>query len=175
MPTNRINKLRKENGMNQKELGAMIGVGQTTVSAWETGKNEPDYESMHKMAQFFRVSVGYLMGYESSPYTGLTKEEREHFDKENEDEHFKRVEQQNQNLDEYGLEQAEKNNIETALDFDEWRNTDQATYFEFFQLNKLGDYLTREQRQRILDIAKVMFPNAEKGLYTEEIAQSSKD
>ena len=29
---------------------------------------------MHKMAQFFRVSVGYLMGYETSPYTGLTKE-----------------------------------------------------------------------------------------------------
>ena len=70
------------------------------------------------------------------------------------------------------MEQAEKNNIETILDFDEWRNT---TYFEFFQLNKLGDYLTKEQRQRILDIAKVMFPNAEKGLYTEEIAQCSKD
>ena len=49
----------------------------------------------------------------------------------NEDEHFKRLEQQNQNLDEYGMEQAEKNNIETILDFDEWRNTDQATYFEF--------------------------------------------
>ena len=29
---------------------------------------------IHKMAQFFRVSVGYLMGYETSPYTGLTKE-----------------------------------------------------------------------------------------------------
>lgn len=34
------------------------------------------------------------MGYENNPYTGLTKEEREHFDKENEDEHFKRLEQQ---------------------------------------------------------------------------------
>ena len=44
-----------------------------------------------------------------------------------------------------------------------------------FQLNKLGDYLTKEQRQRILDIAKVTFPNAEKGLYTEGIAQCSKD
>ena len=115
------------------------------------------------------------MGYESSPYTGLTKEEREHFDKENEDEHFKRLEQQNQNLDEYGMEQVEKNNMETILDFDEWRNTDQATYFEFFQLNKLGDYLTKEQRQRILDVARVMFPNAEKGLYTEEITQRQKE
>lgn len=72
------------------------------------------------------------------------------------------------------MEQVEKN-IETILDFDEWRNTDQATYFEFFPLNTLRDYLTKEQLQRILDIAKVTFPNAEKGLYTEEIAQSSKD
>lgn len=69
---------------------------------------------MHKMAQFFRVSVGYLMGYESSPYTGLTKEEREHFDKENEDEHFKRLEQQNQNLDEYGMEQVEKTTLKQS-------------------------------------------------------------
>lgn len=67
------------------------------------------------------------------------------------------------------MEQAEKNNMETILDFDEWRNTDQATYFEFFQLNKLGDYLTKEQRQRILDIAKVMFPNAEKGLIRKKL------
>ena len=73
------------------------------------------------------------------------------------------------------MEQVEKNSIETILDFDEWRNTDQTTYFEFFQLNKLGDYLTKEQRQRILDIAKVMFPNAEKGLYTEEITQRQKE
>lgn len=86
---------------------------------------------IHKMAQFFRVSVGYLMGYETSPYHWTYKRKHEHFDKGNEDEHFKRLEQQNQNLDEYGMEQAEKNNIETILDFDEWRNTDQATYFEF--------------------------------------------
>ena len=65
--------------------------------------------------------------------------------------------------------------METILDFDEWRNTDQTTYFEFFQLNKLGDYLTKEQRQRILDVARVMFPNAEKGLYTEEITQRQKE
>ena len=43
------------------------------------------------------------------------QKKHEHFDKGNEDEHFKRLEQQNQNLDEYGMEQVEKNNIETIL------------------------------------------------------------
>ena len=57
MVKNRIAVLRKEQGMNQKELGMKLGVGQTTVSAWETGKNEPDAESLHKMARLFRVSL----------------------------------------------------------------------------------------------------------------------
>lgn len=61
---NRIGILRREAGLNQKELGQKLGVGQTTVSAWETGKNEPDYESLHKMARMFHVSLGYLAGYE---------------------------------------------------------------------------------------------------------------
>lgn len=170
MPTNRINRLRKESGMNQKELGAMLGVGQTTVSAWETGKNEPDNESMHKMAKFFRVSIGYLMGYESNPDAGLTRAEREQYSKENAEAFQKRQEKlEAEQFSHYeDPEDPYAAELEELAEFDEWKETDQTTYFEFFQLNKLGDYLTKEQRQRILDVAKVMFPNAEKGLYTDE-------
>ena len=170
MPANRINRLRKESGMNQKELGAMLGVGQTTVSAWETGKNEPDNESMHKMAKFFQVSIGYLMGYESSPQASLTAAEREQYRKENEEAFLKQQEEQEaKQLRHYeGPHEEELAEMEYYAEFEEWQKTDQTTYFEFFKLNKLGDYLTKEQRQRILDVAKVMFPNAEKGLYTDE-------
>ena len=62
MAKNRIAMLRKEQGMNQRELGERLGVGQTTVSAWETGKYEPDNDSMNTMAQMFGVSIGYLAG-----------------------------------------------------------------------------------------------------------------
>ena len=65
--------------------------------------------------------------------------------------------------------------IEEMIDFEDWQKTDQTTYFEFFKLNRMGDYLNKEQRQRILDVARVMFPNAEKGLYTEEITQRQKE
>ncbi|MBO5195434.1 MAG: helix-turn-helix transcriptional regulator [Bacteroidales bacterium] len=157
--------------MNQKELGAMLGVGQTTVSAWETGKNEPDNESMHKMAKFFRVSIGYLMGYESDPDTGLTLAEREQYNEANaEAARRKHEEQVAEQLSRYYVdpEDPELADMEYYAELEEWQKTDQTTYFEFFKLNKLGDYLTKEQRQRILDVAKVMFPNAEKGLYTDE-------
>lgn len=173
MPVNRINKLRKENGINQKELGSMLGVGQTTISAWEMGKNEPDYESMHKMARYFRVSVGYLMGYESNPITGLSKEEREKYTEENREAFLKRLhekEEQDALSEEYDPSEEFENN-----DFEEWQKTDQTTYYEFYQLNKMGDYLTEEQRERILNVAKAMFPNAEKGLYVKEIVENHKE
>lgn len=73
MAENRIAFFRRESGMNQKELGQQLGVAQTTVSAWERGINEPDNESMHKMAKMFHTTIGYLAGYEAdSPNRGLT-------------------------------------------------------------------------------------------------------
>lgn len=75
MKNNRIGQLRRECGLNQKELGEKLGVGQTTVSAWETGKNEPDSAAMGKMAELFQVSIGYLMGHEAESLTrGLAPE-----------------------------------------------------------------------------------------------------
>ena len=171
MPTNRINRLRKEIGMNQKELGAMLGVGQTTVSACETGKNEPDNESMHKMAKFFQVSIGYLMGYESSPQASLTAAEREQYQRENEEAFHKR--KMKQEAEQIALEEEPPETMDEDYrilsDYQEWQGTDQTTYFEIFQLNQMAEYLTEEQRKRLLNVARAMFPHAANGLYTDEI------
>lgn len=78
MQKNRIAPLRHERGINQKELGQELGVAQTTVSAWETGKTEPDSAALNKMAQLFHVSIGYLMGYEAESLTrGLSQAEHD--------------------------------------------------------------------------------------------------
>lgn len=70
---NKIKELRLERGLGQKDLGGILEVGQTTVSAWEMGKNEPDYKSIRTMAELFGVSADYLMGY-SLHYTPIQKE-----------------------------------------------------------------------------------------------------
>lgn len=44
--TNRIRELRLAAGMSQKDLANIMKVGQTTVSSWETGKNEVDFASL---------------------------------------------------------------------------------------------------------------------------------
>ena len=170
MTKNRIAALRREAGLNQKELGQKLGIGQTTVSAWEIGRNEPDNESMYKMAKFFQVSIGYLMGYESTPDASLTKAKREQYNEANAEKARKRKEKKEiEQFSHYeDPDEEELTDMEYYAELEEWQETDQTTYFEFFKLNKMGDYLTKEQRQRILDVAKVMFPNAEKGLYTDE-------
>lgn len=162
MIKNRIGILRKEAGLNQRELGLKIGVGQTTISAWETGKNEPDNESMHKMSQLFHVSIGYLTGYENNRRESLSEAEREQFETE-EIKTFLERQEQIQDMQ----EDCSSDIFDTNL-YEEWLETDQTTYFEIFQINKIGDYLTQEQRERLLNVAMVMFPNAVKGLFTDE-------
>lgn len=44
-----------------KELGAEIGVAESTISQYETGKRQPDYETLLKLGEFFGVSVDYLL------------------------------------------------------------------------------------------------------------------
>ena len=42
---NRIKQLRTEKGMRQTELAKILKIGQATMSNWETGRSEPDYDS----------------------------------------------------------------------------------------------------------------------------------
>ena len=44
-----------------KELGEIIGVAESTISQYETGKREPDFETLLKLGEYFDVSVDYLL------------------------------------------------------------------------------------------------------------------
>ncbi len=58
----RIADLRKEHNISQKNLAELLGVAQNTLSYWERGMYEPDLVSLKKIADFFEVSVDYLLG-----------------------------------------------------------------------------------------------------------------
>lgn len=59
---NLIQQLRKEKKITQIDLAEKIGVTQATLSGWENGKYEPDSGSLFKLADFFNVSLDFLMG-----------------------------------------------------------------------------------------------------------------
>ncbi len=50
--------------MTMKQLGIALGVAESTISQYETGKRQPDNETLLRMAEFFQVTVGYLLGAE---------------------------------------------------------------------------------------------------------------
>lgn len=61
--------LRRKCGITMKELGAKIGVAESTISQYETGKRQPDYETLLRIGEYFGVSVDYLLGVEKEKPT----------------------------------------------------------------------------------------------------------
>lgn len=57
-----LRSLRKQHKLTMKELGDIIGVAESTISLYENGKRQPDYTTLQKIANYFHVSVDYLLG-----------------------------------------------------------------------------------------------------------------
>lgn len=58
----RVKELRKELGLTQTQFAMKIGSTQRQVSFWESGQIEPNIFWLIKLADFFDVSVDYLIG-----------------------------------------------------------------------------------------------------------------
>lgn len=54
--------LRKKKGLSLKALGEILGLSESTVSLYESGKRQPDNNTLIKIANFFDVSTDYLLG-----------------------------------------------------------------------------------------------------------------
>jgi len=57
----RIRECRKLKKMSQSELAEAIGVSDNTISNMETGNNNVKLENIEKVADFFKVSLDYLV------------------------------------------------------------------------------------------------------------------
>ena len=64
--SNRFRECREKSGLTAAELGKRIGVSQAAVTQWETGKKFPSSETLCKLADFYCVSVDYLLGRETT-------------------------------------------------------------------------------------------------------------
>ncbi len=57
-----LKNLRKEFEVSQAGLAAVCGVTQQCVSEWERGKIEPTLSNLWRLADYFDVTVDYLIG-----------------------------------------------------------------------------------------------------------------
>lgn len=63
----RIKELRKSKNISQIKLGIDLNMSQNTISRYETGEREPSISDLIRIADYFGVSVDYLIGRTDNP------------------------------------------------------------------------------------------------------------
>lgn len=77
---NRLKQLRKEKGVTQQEVADEIGVTKRAYIYWENEESQIKTNKASQLADYFGVSVGYLLGYEpESEQVNNYKKIRIHF------------------------------------------------------------------------------------------------
>lgn len=59
---NRLKELRKEKKKSQKEIANLLEINEKTISRWEKGERPIKTQKAQELAEYFGVSVGYLLG-----------------------------------------------------------------------------------------------------------------
>lgn len=65
--SDRLKSLRAEKNLKQSELAAIIGVRNTAISMMESGERGPSAEVLCALADYFNVSLDYLVGRTDNP------------------------------------------------------------------------------------------------------------
>ena len=63
----RVRELRLEHGMTQEEVGKIIGVKRYSIYGYEKGNNYPEVPGLITLADYFGVSIDYLVGRTDNP------------------------------------------------------------------------------------------------------------
>lgn len=57
----RLKQLRKERNISQLKLALDLNMNQNSISRYETGEREADYRTLIMLADYFDVSIDYLL------------------------------------------------------------------------------------------------------------------
>ena len=58
--------LRNRDKLSQSQLAEKLGVAKSTISMYEVGKREPDFETLEAIADLFNVDMNFLLGKDGS-------------------------------------------------------------------------------------------------------------
>lgn len=63
----KLKTLRKQKGLTQTKFAKDFNIATGTIGMWETGKRQPDYNTLVKIAKYFDVSINYLLEEQAEP------------------------------------------------------------------------------------------------------------
>ncbi len=67
----RLKELRKSKGISQLKLALALNTNQNTISRYETGEREPDINTLIQIADYFNVSIDYLLERTENPQVNI--------------------------------------------------------------------------------------------------------
>lgn len=76
----RLTRLRKEKKLTQEQLAKNVGITRSALSQYEIGTRSPDYEIVRRIAEYFDVSIDYLVGRTADPKRVLKEQARQLID-----------------------------------------------------------------------------------------------
>ena len=59
-PAQKLKALRIRKGLSMEALANILGIGKTTVSAWESGKSVPSVEKLREITKFYNISTDWI-------------------------------------------------------------------------------------------------------------------
>lgn len=63
----RLKELRRDRKISQVKLAMDLNLTQNSISRYENGEREADYDTLVAIADYFNVSVDYLLGRTDNP------------------------------------------------------------------------------------------------------------
>jgi len=63
----RLKKVRKAKGVTQKAMAEYLGITEQAYQKYEYALREPNHETTIRLADFFDVSIDYLLGRSDNP------------------------------------------------------------------------------------------------------------
>lgn len=63
----RLKELRKQHNITQIKLAMDLNLNQNSISRYETGEHEADYATLIAIADYFNVSIDYLLERTNDP------------------------------------------------------------------------------------------------------------
>lgn len=58
----KLKELREEKELTTREMSKILNIGKSTFSNYENDVRRPDYDTLSKIADYFDVSIDYLLG-----------------------------------------------------------------------------------------------------------------
>ncbi|MFC7783318.1 helix-turn-helix domain-containing protein [Rossellomorea sp. GCM10028870] len=117
-----IKKLRERENISQKDFAQKIGVSNVVLSRYEKDERKPDYDMLKKIADYFEVSIDFLLGREEK---ANSKEDT--------------LEEVNKLVKEYGIEQF------GFFDIEKWKDLSQE---DIEEIKKHFEYVVFQAKQR---------------------------